>query len=79
MTDSFRLKVIYLPAQRSDDFQSFSSPLLNVRDSHVSAPFFGPNVWTALVQPVAGGGIPSLPAVQIKVTFKEGRMVIDKR
>lgn len=47
--------------------------MLNVRDSHVSAPFFGPNVWTALVQPVAGGGIsPSLPAVQIKVTFKEG-------
>lgn len=47
--------------------------MLNVRDSHVSAPFFGPNVWTALVQPVAGGGISSsLPAVQIKVTFKEG-------
>ncbi|EPS33510.1 hypothetical protein PDE_08472 [Penicillium oxalicum 114-2] len=66
-------RVVYLPAQKSNDFQSFSAPLLNVRDSHVSAPFFGPNVWTALVQPVAGGGIsPSLPAVQIKVTFKEG-------
>lgn len=65
--------MVYLPAQKSDDFQSFSSPLLNIRDSHVSAPFFGPNVWTALVQPVAGGGIsPSLPAVQLKVTFKEG-------
>lgn len=50
-----------------------STPLLNVRDSHVSAPFFGPNVWTALVQPVSGGGISaSLPAVQMKVTFKEG-------
>lgn len=47
--------------------------MLNVRDSHVSAPFFGPNVWTALVQPVSGGGISAnLPAVQIKVTFKEG-------
>ncbi|KAJ6163126.1 hypothetical protein N7497_003105 [Penicillium chrysogenum] len=66
-------RVIYLPASRSNDFQSFSSPLLNVHDSHVSAPFFGPNVWTALVQPVSGGGIsPSLPAVQLKVTFKEG-------
>ncbi|KAJ5168326.1 uncharacterized protein N7482_003920 [Penicillium canariense] len=66
-------RVVYLPAQRSDGFQSFSSPLLSVRDSHVSAPFFGPNVWSALVQPVAGGGIsPSLPAIQIKVTFKEG-------
>jgi hypothetical protein len=30
-------------------------------------------VWTALVQPVAGGGIPpSLPAVQLKMSFKEG-------
>lgn len=66
-------QVVYLPASKSNDFQSFSSPLLNVRDSHVSAPFFGPNVWTALVQPVSGGGIsPSLPAVQLKVTFKEG-------
>ncbi|KAJ5778046.1 hypothetical protein N7520_001292 [Penicillium odoratum] len=66
-------RVVYLPAQASNNFQSFSSPLLNVRDSHVSAPFFGPNVWTALIKPVAGGGIsPSLPAVQIKVTFKEG-------
>ncbi|KAJ5322416.1 hypothetical protein N7452_010705 [Penicillium brevicompactum] len=66
-------RVVYLPAARTNDFQSFSSPLLNVRDSHVSAPFFGPNVWTALVQPVSGGGISaSLPAVQMKVTFKEG-------
>lgn len=30
-------------------------------------------MWTALVQPVSGGGIPSsLHAVQLKVTFKEG-------
>ncbi|KAJ5297570.1 hypothetical protein N7508_007819 [Penicillium antarcticum] len=66
-------RVVYLPASRTNDFQSFSSPLLSVKDSHVSAPFFGPNVWTALVQPVSGGGIsPSLPAVQLKVTFKEG-------
>ncbi|OGE51940.1 hypothetical protein PENARI_c011G02028 [Penicillium arizonense] len=66
-------RVVYLPANRTNDFQSFSSPLLSVKDSHVSAPFFGPNVWTALVQPVSGGGIsPSLPAVQLKVTFKEG-------
>jgi hypothetical protein len=66
-------QVVYLPATRSNEFQSFSSPLLNVRDSHVSAPFFGPNIWTALVQPVPGGGVsPSLPAIQLKVTFKEG-------
>ncbi|OQE24629.1 hypothetical protein PENSTE_c007G04489 [Penicillium steckii] len=66
-------RLIYLPSEKSSTFQSFSSPLLHVRDSHVSAPFFGPNVWTALIQPVSGGGISAdLPAVQIKVTFKEG-------
>lgn len=66
-------KVIYLPSQTTKDFLSFSAPLTNIHDSHVSAPFFGPNVWTALVQPVSGGGIPpSLHAVQLKVTFKEG-------
>ncbi|OOF98116.1 hypothetical protein ASPCADRAFT_164377 [Aspergillus carbonarius ITEM 5010] len=66
-------RVVYIPAQQTKDFQSFSAPLLNVHDAHVTAPFFGPNAWMALVQPVSGGGIPaSLPAVQVKVTFKEG-------
>ena len=66
-------QVVYIPAQKSDEFPSFSAPLLNVRDSHVTAPFFGPNAWVALVQPVSGGGIPpGLPAIQVKVTFKEG-------
>ncbi|EAW10574.1 uncharacterized protein ACLA_050460 [Aspergillus clavatus NRRL 1] len=66
-------RVVYIPAQKSAEFQSFSAPLLNIHDSHVTAPFFGPNVWISLVQPVPGGGIPpSLPAVQLKVTFKEG-------
>lgn len=66
-------QVVYLPAQNTKDLQSFSAPLLNLHDTHVSAPFFGPNVWIALVQPVSGGGIPpSLHAVQLKVTFKEG-------
>ncbi|BDD58396.1 hypothetical protein MAP00_003678 [Monascus purpureus] len=66
-------RVIYLPAQKTEQFQSFSAPLLNIHDSHVSAPFFGPNVWTAVIQPVPGGGIPAtLPAIQLKLTFKEG-------
>ncbi|RAK82762.1 uncharacterized protein BO72DRAFT_9638 [Aspergillus fijiensis CBS 313.89] len=66
-------RVVYIPTQKSQTFQSFSAPLLNVHDTHVTAPFFGPNAWIALVQPVSGGGIPpSLPAVQVKVTFKEG-------
>lgn len=66
-------QVIYLPGRKTRELQSFSAPLLNLHDTHVSAPFFGPNVWTALVQPVSGGGIPaSVHAVQLKVTFKEG-------
>ncbi|KAL4871643.1 hypothetical protein BDV12DRAFT_17572 [Aspergillus spectabilis] len=66
-------RVVYIPAQRTSELESFSAPLLNLHDAHVSSPFFGPNAWNAVVQPVPGGGIPpSLPAVQVKVTFKEG-------
>lgn len=68
-----RYQIVYIPAQETKDFQSFSAPLLRLYDTHVSAPFFGPNVWIALVHPVSGGGIPaSLQAVQLKITFKEG-------
>lgn len=46
---------------------------MNLHDTHVSAPFFGPNVWTGVVQPIAGGGIPpSNLLVQLKMTFKDG-------
>ncbi|KAL2866572.1 uncharacterized protein BJX67DRAFT_381803 [Aspergillus lucknowensis] len=66
-------RVVYIPAQRTAELESFSSPILNLHDSYVSSPFFGPNAWNAVVQPVPGGGIPpSLPAVHLKVTFKEG-------
>ncbi|KAL4882025.1 WW-domain ligand protein-domain-containing protein [Aspergillus karnatakaensis] len=66
-------RIVYIPAQRTTELESFSVPLLNLHDSHVSSPFFGPNAWNAVVQPVPGGGIPSsLPAAQVKVTFKEG-------
>ncbi|KMP01533.1 hypothetical protein DIZ76_011107 [Coccidioides immitis] len=66
-------RIVYLPVQPTPQFQSFSAPLLNLHDTFVSAPFFGPNVWSAIVQPVVGGGIPpSNTAVQVKMTFKEG-------
>ncbi|KAL2852385.1 hypothetical protein BJY01DRAFT_208219 [Aspergillus pseudoustus] len=66
-------RVVYIPAQRAAGLESFSAPLLNLHDSHVSVPFFGPNAWNAVVQPVPGGGIPStLPAVYAKIIFKEG-------
>ena len=54
-------------------FQSFQSPILSLQDTHVSAPFFGPNVWEGLLIPTSGGGIPANHAiVQTKFTFKEG-------
>ncbi|EMC98245.1 hypothetical protein BAUCODRAFT_32235 [Baudoinia panamericana UAMH 10762] len=67
-------RMIYLPDKATDKLKSFAAPLLNLHDSHVTAPFFGPNVWTALLQPVQGGGIPtpSTGVVEIRLTFKEG-------
>jgi hypothetical protein len=67
------LQVVYLPASPSPLLQSFAAPILNLHDTHVAAPFFGPNVWTALVQPVPGGNIPpQCHAVELKMTFKDG-------
>lgn len=66
-------RVVYLPASSSDTLQSFAAPILNLHDTHVQAPFFGPNVWTAIVQPVPGGNIPAAhAALELKVTFKDG-------
>ncbi|KAK3063554.1 hypothetical protein LTR53_018863, partial [Teratosphaeriaceae sp. CCFEE 6253] len=67
-------RLIYLPDKPTDKLQSFAAPVLNFHDSHVTAPFFGPNVWMALLQPTHGGGIPvpSAGVVEIKLTFKEG-------
>lgn len=83
------LKLIYLPTTpttilglpatdptqkaQPPSLKSFSAPLLGLQDTHVSAPFFGPNVWEAVLLPVEGGGIPSHHnLVQLKLTFKEG-------
>ncbi|OJD25399.1 hypothetical protein ACJ73_03235 [Blastomyces percursus] len=66
-------RVVYLPAHSTPQFQSFSAPLLNLQDTHVSAPFFGPNLWVSQVKPVPGGGIPpSHVSLQLKLTFKDG-------
>ncbi|KAF4556582.1 Hypothetical protein D9617_1g084600 [Elsinoe fawcettii] len=64
-------RVIYLPSSTTPQLQSFASPLLNLQDSHVSAPWIGPNVWSALVRPVHGGNLPDQP-LEVKVTFKDG-------
>lgn len=67
------MKIVYLPATSTPNLQSFTAPILNMHDTHVSAPFFGPNVWTSIVQCVPGGNIPpDHPAVELKMTFKDG-------
>lgn len=64
---------MYLPTTPSASFQSFAAPILNLHDTHVTAPFFGPNVWSAIVQPVPGGNIPpEHAALELKIVFKDG-------
>ncbi|KAJ8064458.1 hypothetical protein OCU04_006796 [Sclerotinia nivalis] len=66
-------RIVYLPSSPTPELQSFSSPILNLQDSYVRAPFFGANYWTALCKPVPGGGIPPhCPSVELKMTFREG-------
>lgn len=67
------MQVIYLPVTPSPDLQSFAVPILNVRDSRVTAPWFGANKWEAVIQPVYGGGIPPQHAeLELVMEFKEG-------
>src|SRR4051794_13477694 len=49
------LKIVYLPTSPTPELQSFSSPILNLQDTYVRAPFFGANYWTGLCKPVADG------------------------
>ena len=70
-------RIVYLPTlplPANSTFQSFSCPISNLHDTHVVAPFFGANYWTAVVQPVTGGGFPDSisSTIQLKLTFKEG-------
>ncbi|KAI9725802.1 MAG: hypothetical protein M1828_002431 [Chrysothrix sp. TS-e1954] len=69
-------RIVYLPDSSTTQLQSFAAPLLNLHDTHITAPFFGPNAWLAVVQPVINGGIPSRhPALELKLTFKDGGAV----
>ena len=65
-------RLVYLPEKPTLEFKSFAASLLNLHDSHVTVPWFGPNAWQALVQPVAGGNIPNSRHVELKLTFKDG-------
>lgn len=67
-------RLIFLPEKSTPQLQSFAASILSLHDSRVTAPWFGPNVWIALLQPTQGGGIPvpSGGVVECKFTFKEG-------
>lgn len=67
-------RIIFLPDKSTPQLQSFAAPILSLHDSHVTAPWFGPNVWAAALQPTEGGGIPIPPGgvAELKFTFKEG-------
>ncbi|KAI8935229.1 hypothetical protein NX059_007818 [Plenodomus lindquistii] len=66
-------RLIYLPISPTPTLQSFAVPILNVTDSRVTAPWFGANKWEAIIQPVAGGGIPPQHAeLDVVMEFKEG-------
>jgi hypothetical protein len=66
-------QIVYLPDKATPEFQSFSVPLLNLHDTHIVVPWFGPNAWQSVVQPVPGGNLPATQAaIELKLTFKEG-------
>ena len=66
--------MIYLPANPTETFKSFFTPILNISDTHVySSWMIGPWIWAGIVRPVPGGGIPmSIPRIELKFIFKEG-------
>ncbi|CZS95975.1 uncharacterized protein RAG0_05453 [Rhynchosporium agropyri] len=66
-------RIVYLPSIPTPELQSFSSPILNLQDTFVRAPFFGANYWIALCKPVDGGNIPPTHAgVELRFTFRDG-------
>ncbi|PWW77273.1 hypothetical protein C7212DRAFT_343467 [Tuber magnatum] len=63
-------RIVYIPTAKTSDFESFACPIANLHDTHVAQPFFGPNVWRAVVQPVANGGLGG--GGELKLVFKDG-------
>ncbi|TGZ85128.1 hypothetical protein EX30DRAFT_337534 [Ascodesmis nigricans] len=65
-------RIIYIPTNPTPAFDSFSCPITNIYDSRVTTPWFGPNVWTALIKPVRSSGLPEHTVLEVKLTFKDG-------
>ncbi|KAI1632797.1 hypothetical protein F4809DRAFT_63432 [Biscogniauxia mediterranea] len=66
-------RLIYLPANPTEQFKSFSSKILGCQDGRMCSSWIGPWYWEANVRPVPDGNIPpEYPRVNLKLTFKDG-------
>lgn len=72
-------RIVFLPSPNSTNtpsgtnLTSFGVPILNVSDSRIVVPWFGPNIWSSIFRPVRGGGLPiEHAALKMDLTFKEG-------
>ncbi|KAH7027889.1 uncharacterized protein B0I36DRAFT_365024 [Microdochium trichocladiopsis] len=69
-------RIIYLPSQPTDSFQSFSSRILDLEDSRTPTGShmwgFGAWYWEAEFRPVPGGNIPTdVMRAKVQLTFNE--------
>ncbi|KAI0505513.1 hypothetical protein F5B22DRAFT_522671 [Xylaria bambusicola] len=66
-------RLIYLPANPTEQFKSFSTKILGCQDGRMRSSWVGPWYWEASVRPVPDGNIPpDFPRVNLKLTFKDG-------
>ncbi|KAI0450783.1 hypothetical protein F5B21DRAFT_517226 [Xylaria acuta] len=66
-------RLIYLPANPTEQFKSFSTKILGCQDGRMRSSWVGPWYWEASVRPVPDGNIPpDFPRVTLKLTFKDG-------
>lgn len=66
-------RLIYLPANPTEQFKSFSSKILGCQDGRMRSSWVGPWYWEANVHPVPDGNIPpDYFIVNLKLTFKDG-------
>ncbi|KAI5922794.1 hypothetical protein F4810DRAFT_711106 [Camillea tinctor] len=66
-------RLIYLPANPTEQFKSFSSKILECQDGRMSSSWIGPWYWEASVRPVPDGNIPpEFPRVTLRLTFRDG-------
>ncbi|KAK9468955.1 hypothetical protein V1512DRAFT_258292 [Lipomyces arxii] len=65
-------RLVCLPQSNSTSFDSFAVSYKHIHDCHVTQPWFGPNYWSAIIIPVAEGGLPQGVPFELKLTFNDG-------